>query len=133
MFVHVAFRKHVLKCISYSRDHMMRTYPGAMRLDSSNFNPIQYWAFGMQMVALNFQTPDISLAINTAMFEQTGNCGFMLKPRSHWDLSDQLYQRFNPLSKDDESSCARLLSLDVGLLCLATNVFCPLQSSFTSL
>ncbi|MFH4984944.1 hypothetical protein AB6A40_011653 [Gnathostoma spinigerum] len=104
-----------------------------MRIDPSNFNPIQYWAFGMQMVALNFQIPDIPLAINTAMFQQTRNCGFMLKPRSHWDVSDPLYQRFNPLSKDNESSCALLLSLDVGLLCLATKIFCPFHSSSTFL
>ena len=34
----------------------MRTYPSGMRIDSSNFNPVIFWAFGLQMVALNYQT-----------------------------------------------------------------------------
>jgi len=34
----------------------MRTYPAGMRIDSSNFNPIPFWACGIQMAALNYQT-----------------------------------------------------------------------------
>ena len=34
----------------------MRTYPAGMRIESSNFNPVIFWAFGIQMVALNYQT-----------------------------------------------------------------------------
>uniref|UniRef100_A0A914UMA0 Phosphoinositide phospholipase C n=1 Tax=Plectus sambesii TaxID=2011161 RepID=A0A914UMA0_9BILA len=78
-------RKHPLKSIAYTRDHVVRTYPGGMRIDSSNFNPIQYWAYGLQMVALNFQTPDVAMAVNTALFEQTGNRGYTMKPRVLWD------------------------------------------------
>ena len=37
----------------------MRTYPAGMRIDSSNFNPVIFWAFGIQMVALNYQTEGI--------------------------------------------------------------------------
>lgn len=50
-------RKHPLKLISYTKDHVVRTYPAGMRIDSSNFNPIMFWSFGLQMVALNYQTP----------------------------------------------------------------------------
>uniref|UniRef100_A0A9J2P4G7 Phosphoinositide phospholipase C n=1 Tax=Ascaris lumbricoides TaxID=6252 RepID=A0A9J2P4G7_ASCLU len=106
-------RKHALKCIAYSRDHIVRTYPGGMRIDSSNFNPIQYWAFGLQMVALNFQTPDVAMAINAAMFEQSGNCGYILKPRALWDDTHPLYRRFNPLSKDLASHSALILTLTI--------------------
>ncbi|VDK45135.1 unnamed protein product [Anisakis simplex] len=106
-------RKHALKCIIYSRDHVVRTYPGAMRIDSSNFNPIQYWAFGLQMIALNFQTADIAMAINAAMFEQTGNCGYTLKPRVLWDDTHPLYRRFNPLSKELSSCSALILTLSI--------------------
>ncbi|VDM23665.1 unnamed protein product [Toxocara canis] len=106
-------RKHALKCIAYSRDHVVRTYPGGMRIDSSNFNPIQYWAFGLQMVALNFQTPDIAMTINAAMFEQSGNCGYTLKPRVLWDDAHPLYRRFNPLSKDLASHSALILTLNI--------------------
>ena len=34
----------------------MRTYPAGMRIDSSNFNPVIFWSFGIQFVALNYQT-----------------------------------------------------------------------------
>ena len=34
----------------------MRVYPAGMRIDSSNFNPVVFWMFGIQMVALNYQT-----------------------------------------------------------------------------
>lgn len=37
--------------------------------------------------------------VNTAMFEQFGNCGYMLKPRALWDATHPLFGRFNPLSK----------------------------------
>ncbi|TMS36072.1 hypothetical protein L596_003331 [Steinernema carpocapsae] len=42
-------RKHAFKCIAYTKDHVVRTYPGGMRIDSSNFNPVLYWSFGLQM------------------------------------------------------------------------------------
>jgi phosphatidylinositol phospholipase C epsilon len=42
----------------------MRTYPAGMRIDSSNFNPVIFWAFGIQMVALNYQTEGNSLEFN---------------------------------------------------------------------
>ncbi len=106
-------RKHPLKCIAYTRDHIVRTYPGGMRIDSSNFNPIHYWAYGLQMVALNFQTPDIAMAVNAAMFEQSGNGGYTLKPRCLWDETHALFRRFNPSSKEFLSQSALILTLTV--------------------
>lgn len=84
-----------------------------MRIDSSNFNPVQYWAFGLQMVALNFQTTDTAMAVNAAMFEQSGNCGYTLKPRILWDDSHSYYNRFNPLCKDTASISALLYTVTV--------------------
>ncbi|KAI1731739.1 phosphatidylinositol-specific phospholipase c, Y domain-containing protein [Ditylenchus destructor] len=81
----------------------MRTYPGGMRIDSSNFNPhrlVEFWQCGLQMVALNYQTPDVAMAVNSAMFEQSGNCGYTLKPRVLWDPTHPLYGRLNPASKE---------------------------------
>jgi len=63
-------RKHPMKLIAYSKDHVVRTYPAGMRIDSSNFNPIMFWSFGLQMVALNYQTPgrmnSVEVFISTA-------------------------------------------------------------------
>ncbi|GMT05809.1 hypothetical protein PENTCL1PPCAC_27983, partial [Pristionchus entomophagus] len=106
-------RKHPFKSIAYCKEHVVRTYPGAMRIDSSNFNPIHYWAYGMQMVALNFQTQDVMMAVNSAMFEQSGNCGYTLKPRLLWDETHPLYKKFNPLSKELNTHSALQLCLTV--------------------
>ena len=35
----------------------VRTYPAGTRIDSSNYDPIPLWNHGIQMVALNVQTP----------------------------------------------------------------------------
>ena len=51
-----------------------------LRTDSSNFNPIPFWLCGVQMAALNFQTPDKELQFNHGWFTQNGGCGYVLKP-----------------------------------------------------
>lgn len=73
-------RKHPLALIAHTQTQLMRTYPAGLRIDSSNFNPVFFWAFGIQLVALNYQTDDLPLAINTGMFEENGSCGYVLKP-----------------------------------------------------
>ena len=35
----------------------VRTYPSGLRTDSSNYDPHPMWNYGIQMVALNVQTP----------------------------------------------------------------------------
>jgi hypothetical protein len=64
-----------------TRSRLVRVYPGAIRVDSSNFNPAPHWAAGVQMAALNVQTAGVAMHINRAMFRQNGNCGFVLKPQ----------------------------------------------------
>ncbi|XP_064469144.1 uncharacterized protein LOC135383352 [Ornithodoros turicata] len=93
-------KRHPLALIAHCDNQLMRTYPAGMRIDSSNFNPVIFWAFGIQMVALNYQTEDAGLHINTAMFEQNGNCGYVLKPRVMWDRTHMMYGRFNPWDKE---------------------------------
>lgn len=78
----------------------MRTYPAGMRIDSSNFNPVIFWSFGIQMSALNYQTEDVAMQINTSMFEMNGRCGFVSKPSVMWDKSHVMYRRFNPWDKE---------------------------------
>jgi len=66
--------------IRYNQRYLSRTFPSGARVDSSNYNPIQAWATGCQLVALNFQTPDPSLRINDGRFRENGGCGYVLKP-----------------------------------------------------
>nr|POE80905.1 1-phosphatidylinositol 4,5-bisphosphate phosphodiesterase 1 [Quercus suber] len=60
---------------------LMREYPGARRLDSSNFNPLASWRRGVQMAALNWQTYDVHQQVNIAMFAAgSDKTGYVLKP-----------------------------------------------------
>ena len=93
-------RKSPLSLIGHTESQLMRTYPAGMRIDSSNFNPIIFWAFGIQSVAMNYQTVDSALHINTAMFEQNGRCGVVLKPAVMRNKSHMMYGRFNPWDKE---------------------------------
>lgn len=93
-------RKQPLQVIAHTETQLIRAYPAGMRIDSSNFNPLIFWAFGVQMVALNYQTEDAALHLNAAMFEQNGRCGYVLKPTVMWDRNHVMYRRFNPLEKE---------------------------------
>jgi phosphatidylinositol phospholipase C gamma-1 len=64
----------------YHKNQFTRVYPKGSRLDSSNFDPIKCWNAGVQMVALNYQTPDRSMQLNHARFRMNGSCGFVLRP-----------------------------------------------------
>ena len=61
--------------------YLMRVYPDGIRLSSSNFDPLIYWRRGVQMAALNWQTNDLGMQLNRAMFEGgTDSSGYCLKP-----------------------------------------------------
>jgi phosphatidylinositol phospholipase C delta len=61
--------------------YLMRVYPSGFRIDSSNFDPNKFWRRGVQMVALNWQTYDLSVQMNNAMFEAgMDRTGYVLKP-----------------------------------------------------
>ena len=86
--------------VAHTQTQLMRTYPAGMRIDSSNFNPVIFWSFGLQMAALNYQTDDTPMQLNTAMFEQNGRAGYVGKPSVMWDRSHVMYRRFNPWDKE---------------------------------
>jgi phosphatidylinositol phospholipase C delta len=61
--------------------YMMRVYPNGWRVGSTNFDPLKYWRRGVQMVALNWQTYDLGMQMNDAMFAGgTDQSGYILKP-----------------------------------------------------
>ncbi|KAJ1026876.1 hypothetical protein NDA16_002172 [Ustilago loliicola] len=70
--------------IKHNRTHLTRIYPSMMsfaRLHASrNFVPLDMWATGCQLVALNWQTTDLGFELNQAMFSRNGRCGYVLKP-----------------------------------------------------
>lgn len=67
--------------IIYNKRHLSRTYPKGTRVDSSNYLPTIGWAGGNQLVALNYQTPDLAMHLNNGKFRENGNCGYVLKPQ----------------------------------------------------
>ena len=93
-------RKQPLALVAHTQTQLMRTYPAGMRIDSSNFNPVIFWSFGIQMAALNYQTEDTSMQLNVALFEMNGKCGFVSKPSVMCDRSHVMYRRFNPWDKE---------------------------------
>ncbi|XP_072761213.1 1-phosphatidylinositol 4,5-bisphosphate phosphodiesterase epsilon-1 isoform X2 [Anoplolepis gracilipes] len=106
-------RKQPLGVIAHAETQLIRTYPAGMRIDSTNFNPVIFWAFGIQMVALNYQTDDAGLNLNAAMFEQNGQCGFVRKPSVMWDKGHMMYRRFNPWDKEFDGLHSAHLSLSI--------------------
>ena len=77
----VLLQQEGAKFIRYNSTHTSRIYPAGSRISSSNYMPQIYWNVGCQMVALNYQTPDLPMQINQAKFELGGNCGYLLKPK----------------------------------------------------
>ncbi|XP_020282205.1 1-phosphatidylinositol 4,5-bisphosphate phosphodiesterase epsilon-1-like [Pseudomyrmex gracilis] len=106
-------RKQPLGVLAHAETQLIRTYPAGMRIDSTNFNPVIFWAFGIQMVALNYQTDDAGLTLNAAMFEQTGQCGYVRKPSVMWDKGHMMYRRFNPWDKEFDGLHSAHLSLSL--------------------
>jgi phosphatidylinositol phospholipase C delta len=71
--------KHLLE--EHNMRCLMRVYPHAFRITSTNFDPLKCWRRGVQMVALNWQTFDLGQQLNQAMFAGGDDrTGYVLKP-----------------------------------------------------
>ncbi|XP_041477613.1 1-phosphatidylinositol 4,5-bisphosphate phosphodiesterase epsilon-1-like isoform X4 [Lytechinus variegatus] len=106
-------RKYFSKFVEHTEYQLMRTYPAGMRIDSSNYNPVIYWSFGVQLVALNYQTDDPSLQTYSSMFERTGNSGYVLKPTILWDKSHPAFNRFNAYNKSFDGMPIKELTIQI--------------------
>ncbi|XP_036903291.1 1-phosphatidylinositol 4,5-bisphosphate phosphodiesterase epsilon-1 isoform X1 [Sturnira hondurensis] len=106
-------RRYSQKLIQHTTCQLLRTYPAATRIDSSNPNPLMFWLHGIQLVALNYQTDDLPLHLNAAMFEANGGCGYVLKPPVLWDKNCPMYQKFSPLERDLDNMEPAVYSLTV--------------------
>ncbi|KAL1287965.1 PLCE1 [Ovibos moschatus] len=106
-------RRYSQKLIQHTACQLLRTYPAATRIDSSNPNPLLFWLHGIQLVALNYQTDDLALHLNASMFEANGGCGYVLKPPVLWDKNCSMYQKFSPLERDLDNMEPAIYSLTV--------------------
>ncbi|XP_066094881.1 1-phosphatidylinositol 4,5-bisphosphate phosphodiesterase epsilon-1 isoform X1 [Saccopteryx bilineata] len=106
-------RRYSQKLIQHTTCQLLRTYPAATRIDSSNPNPLMFWLHGIQLVALNYQTDDLPFHLNAAMFEANGGCGYVLKPPVLWDKNCPMYQKFSPLERDLDNMEPAVYSLTI--------------------
>ncbi|KAH3846069.1 hypothetical protein DPMN_088363, partial [Dreissena polymorpha] len=88
-------KTQAIEFVNYNKRQMSRIYPKGGRVDSSNYMPQIFWNAGCQMVALNFQTPDLAMQLNQGKFEYNGNCGYLLKP----DFMRRPDREFDPFSE----------------------------------
>lgn len=88
--------KASMQFVDYNKRQMSRVYPKGTRMDSSNYMPQMFWNAGCQMVALNFQTMDLPMQQNMALFEFNGQSGYLLKH----EFMRRLDKQFNPFSVD---------------------------------
>lgn len=83
--------------IIHNTRQLSRIYPAGWRTDSSNYNPVDMWNVGCQIVALNFQTPGTELDIYLGRFRDNGSSGYVLKP----EFLREKHAEFNPKSITD--------------------------------
>lgn len=119
------YRRYSQKLIQHTVCQLLRTYPAATRIDSTNPNPLLFWLHGIQLVALNYQTDDLPIQLNVALFEANGGCGYVLKPAVLWDRSCPLYHHFCPIERDVDKMNPAVFSITV----VSGQNVCPGNSS----
>jgi hypothetical protein len=62
----------------HNKSYLMRVYPFGLRFSSTNADPTDFWKYGVQLVALNWQKCDEGMMLNEGMF--AGEGGYVLKP-----------------------------------------------------
>jgi hypothetical protein len=58
--------------------------------------------------ANDFFLIDNGQILNLSMFEQNGNCGYVLKPNVYWDKEHPQYGHFNPSVIERDGPCFEL-------------------------
>eukprot|EP00041_Stephanoeca_diplocostata_P039227 m.1600844 g.1600844 ORF g.1600844 m.1600844 type:complete len:2511 (+) comp25352_c1_seq1:388-7920(+) len=101
------------KLYLFNQEHITRIYPSATRLDSSNYDPQDCWNMGVQMAAINMQTPGVATFLDHGVFQQNGATGYVPKPAfmlKRTVVRDKL-RRFDAMKPN--TFCARLMDIDV--------------------
>ncbi|GMI92216.1 phosphatidylinositol-specific phospholipase C4 [Hibiscus trionum] len=75
-----AITYHGTEVVRFTQKNILRVYPKATRVNSSNYNPLIGWMHGAQMVALNMQGYGKPLWLMHGMFRSNGGCGYVKKP-----------------------------------------------------
>ena len=111
-----------LRMYNYTQHQFMRVYPKGNRIDSSNYDPVPFWNFGVQMCALNYQTTDKSMQVERGLFLDNGGCGYVLKPDLFRD------PQFNPF---DISTFRNVEPLNLRITIIAARHLAKLSRGLT--
>ncbi|KAG2555486.1 hypothetical protein PVAP13_8NG006900 [Panicum virgatum] len=71
---------HGAEVIRFTQKNILRVYPKGTRVNSSNYDPVNAWIHGAQMVAFNMQGHDKALRLMQGFFRANGGCGYVKKP-----------------------------------------------------
>ena len=97
--------------------YLMRIYPSAFRMRSTNPEPLGFWRRGVQMVALNWQTYDLGMQMNEAMFASgSDRTGYVLKPNELRRTTQTLGSPFDPSSPGCMKMEKKRISLSVDII-----------------
>ncbi|CAM0152148.1 unnamed protein product [Urochloa decumbens] len=75
-----ATTSHGAEVIRFTQKNILRVYPKGTRVNSSNYDPMNAWTHGAQMVAFNMQGHDKALRLMQGFFRANGGCGYVKKP-----------------------------------------------------
>jgi phosphatidylinositol phospholipase C delta len=67
--------------LAFTKKHLLRCYPGGLRVLSDNADPNAAWSVGASLVALNFQGMDRPIFMNRGKFAENGGAGYVKKPK----------------------------------------------------
>ncbi|NWV36261.1 PLCZ1 phosphodiesterase, partial [Grantiella picta] len=95
--------------IAHTTRFITRIYPKGTRMNSSNYNPQEFWNVGCQMVALNFQTPGTQMELQDGKFLDNGGCGYVLKP-------EFLRDRYTTFTPQNVGGYSNPMSLSIRLI-----------------
>jgi hypothetical protein len=105
-------KTQAIEFVNYNKRQLSRIYPKGTRAESSNFFPQIFWNAGCQMVALNFQTPDLPMQLNQGTF-------FALGPFSSHRLTALPFDlQANSSTTATVAFCLSRISCDVAIECL---------------
>ncbi|CAK8537662.1 unnamed protein product [Lathyrus sativus] len=86
--------------VRFTQQNLLRVYPKGSRVDSSNYDPMNGWMHGAQMVAFNMQGHGHYLRYMEGMFKANGGCGYVKKPDILLDNNNIFDPRVNqPIQK----------------------------------
>lgn len=101
----------------HNKRYLMRVYPSPFRVKSTNPDPLGFWRRGTQMVALNWQTYDLGMQMNEAMFAcGPDRSGYVLKPKELRLPTLRSMQSLGNLNQAGEPNPMKLVEFSIDMI-----------------